>query len=169
MRAVLHYNLPEAQLAILKNIRQSLRTDGFFVHQLSAARSSVNNELRSALVNLPSLGRDGSGSYHWISESNAVQLHLAAGFSDATVVGHAPSCSWGPESQWTRFNESKEKVATAAEATVLAERKTLYISEANKIAEDYLQKYGSEETGVEKLSDGSYLVHYEYPIIVSKR
>lgn len=170
IRAVLHYNLPEAQLAILKNVRQSLREGGFFVHQLSAARSLANNELRSALVNIPSLGRDGSGSYNWISESDAMQLHLAAGFSNATVVGHASSGSWGPESQWTRFNENLEKAATTPEEIqTLLERKTLYISQANAMIEEYVQRYGNEETGVEKLADGSYLVHYEYPIIVSKR
>ncbi len=159
MRAVLHYNLPSVQQEIVKNIYRALNPGGYFVHQLSAARSKANNQLRADLVNIPALGRDGSGSYNWISENDAVKLHELAGFSETMVVGEAPGGSWGPLSQWERFNAGKGDEG----------RKAQYLREAQAVIDDYRAKYSDEETGLEKLADGSFVVHYEYPILVSRK
>lgn len=172
MRAVLHYNSPEKQLAIVKNIQQCLAVDGYFVHQVSSG-SDVNSRLRSDIVNIPALARAGSGQYHWTSIDETLKLHKACGFSESNVVGFAPGAAWGPEEQWDRFNAKRLRDAQATKddalITEIEHARDEYLAAAQQLIEEYLAKYGAEETGVETLPDGRYMVHYQYPIIVSKK
>jgi hypothetical protein len=50
----------------------------------------------------------------------------------------------------------------------LAEHKIKYLTEANALIEKYIIQYGEEKLGIEKSGD-SYIVHYKYPIFVSKK
>lgn len=172
MRAVLHYNNPEKQLAIIKSIYGCLIDGGYFVHQASSG-SEVNSRLRSEIVNIPALGRAGNGQYHWTSTSETLGLHQESGFAESVVFGFAPGAAWGPEEQWDRFNAKRTHEAReAGDTTVVAQienTRAEYLAAAQTLIEDYLEKYGAEETGIEKLSDGRFMIHYEYPIIVSKK
>ncbi len=172
VRAVLHYNPPEKQLAIINNICRSLNEGGYFVHQVSSG-SDANCKLRSAIVNIPELGRAGSGQYHWTSIDETLKIHNESGFSDTKLAGFAPGASWGPDEQWDRFNAKRSAAAKEAGDVVavneIEEVKKKYLEKANILIEDFLEKYGVEETGIEKLADGRYMVNYQYPIIVSKK
>lgn len=172
MRAVLHYNSPEQQKKILSRIIMSLKTHGYFIHQVSSG-SNANTELRSALVNLPSLGRAGAGDYHWTSVQETLRLHHEAGFTQTNLVGYAPAASWGPIEQWDRFNfkDLTDAVRELDEKKIqtIENRRELYLREANAVCRQFLEKYGSDETGIESLSDGNFVVHYQYPIIVSRK
>ncbi len=172
MRAVLHYNPPERQKAIIRNICRSLGEGGYFVHQVSSG-SDVNCQLRSAIVNIPELGRAGSGQYHWTSINETLKIHNESGFSDTKLVGFAPGASWGPDEQWDRFNAKRSREAKEAgdtkTMTEIEEIQKRYLEKATALIEDYLEKYGADETGIERRSDGRYMVNYQYPIIVSKK
>lgn len=172
MRAVLHYNPPDKQRQILKAAYEALKDGGYLVHQVSSG-SDANSQLRSAIVNIPELGRAGAGSYHWTSIDETVELHKQAGFSTTEVAGFAPSNSWGPEEQWDRFNTKrleeahvKNDIGTISQ---IEAEKTNYLAKASRVIEDFIRRFGEQETGVEKLANGSYLIHYQYPIIVSKK
>ena len=172
MRAVLHYNPPEKQLLILESARRALNEDGYLVHQVSSG-SDANSELRSAVVNIPELGRSGAGRYHWTSINETMELHKQAGFSTTELVGFAPPNSWGPEEQWERFNGERLKKAIASNDTdmissIEADHRT-YLKRANLIIEDFFRRFGEKETGIERLANGSYIIHYQYPILLSKK
>lgn len=172
MRAVLHYNKPQEQTTILRNIYNTLHTGGYFVHQVSSG-SEENSRLRSSIVNLSSLGRAGHGDYHWTSVDETIALHRKAGFSETALGGYAPPCSWSPEEQWERFNGKSFTEAILGDDGVALEalrlRKTRYLSEARKVIEKYLREFGSEKTGIEKKTDGTFTLHYQYPIITSRK
>jgi SAM-dependent methyltransferase len=172
MRAVLHYNVPDNQKLILKNVFNALKIGGYFVHQNSSGNKE-NCELRSALVNIPELGRAGAGDYHWISEQEYRFLIEGAGFSTTTIVGYAQPNSWGPDEQWDRFNDKITKIATENkdEETLrdIETRKKIYLDKAYAMIREYSEKYGKEYLGAKDLDDGKIVIEYLYPIIVSRK
>lgn len=168
MRAVLHYNVPEKQVLIIKNIFNSLKKGGYLVHQNSSGNKG-NCELRSALVNIPELGRAGAGNYHWISEEEYLSLAKEAGFSETIQVGYAKANSWSPEEQWNRFNQNLTKRIQESGSVIgleeIEKRKGTYLNKANKLIEEYTTKYGKEYLGIKQ----DLNIEYSYPIIVSRR
>jgi SAM-dependent methyltransferase len=169
MRAVLHYNHPKNQIAILESARRALKPGGFFIHQVSAGSES-NARLRSDIVNLPSLGRAGAGNYHWHSVDEAIELHKAAGFEDTKLVDFAPAASWGPDEQWDRFNTKRfNEAKNDAERKLIENQKSDYLRQARGLIQKYIKEYGAEATGVESLPNGRQIIHYQYPIIVSRK
>lgn len=168
MRAVLHYNVQEKQVLIIKNIFNSLKKDGYLVHQNSSGNKE-NCELRSVLVNIPELGRAGAGNYHWISEEECLSLTKEIGFSETVQVGYARANSWNPEEQWDRFNQNITKKAqedgNVFELKEIEKRKGIYLKKANKLIEEYAAKYGKEYLGIQK----DLNIEYSYPIIVSRK
>ena len=172
MRAVLHYNTPENQVLILKNLFNSLKTDGYLVHQNSSGNKE-NCELRSALVNIAELGRAGAGNYHWVSEIEYQSLVAKAGFSKTTNVGYAKSNAWGPDEQWDRFNNEITKIASEEgdnrKLLEIKSRKDIYIKKAYKMIEEYSNKYGKEYLGIKNVTGGRVMIEYTYPIIVSRK
>lgn len=172
MRAVLHYNTPADQISILKNIFKSLKKGGYLVHQNSSGNIE-NCELRSAIVNIVELGRAGSGNYHWASESEYEEELKQAGFTNIIHAGYAPPGTWGPESQWERFNDEKTKKAIDAgdirSSTDLEEKRKVYLAKAYKLIGEYSSKYGKEYLGIKDLPDGKVVIEYLYPIIISRK
>lgn len=172
MRAVIHYNNPENQQGIFNKVFSSLKKGGFLVHQMSSG-SKENCELRSAIVNISSLGRAvGKEHYRWISEEQCIDMLKKAGFSENNVFDYAPSNSWGPEEQWDRFNKKKtiqaKEINNFEELKLLESRRKNYLREANKLIENYLKKFSNSNLGVIKKKD-SFLINYTYPILVSRK
>ena len=173
MRAVIHYNPQEKQLDLIKSVAAVLKPGGYLVHQVSSG-SVPNVRLRSAIVNLKSLGRANENEhYYWAAIDESLSLHQQAGFSSVELVGYAPASKWGAVDQWNRMNGNKTRQAEAENNLVelenLAKRREVYLGEANNFMEQYLREYGAEESGVEKLSDGSYTIHYPYPVFVCRK
>lgn len=172
MRAVLHYNTPERQVAILRSMYQALKEGGYLVHQVSSG-SDVNSKLRSAIVNIPELGRAGAGNYHWTSLNETIDLHTRAGFLSTELVGYAAPASWGPVEQWDRFNRKRFEDAQAREdvqaVAEIEQTRLIYLEKANGLIAEYERDFDQQETGIEQQHDGSYLIHYQYPIIVSRK
>ncbi len=172
MRAVLHYNNPSTQKIILKNIFNSLKKGGYLVNQ-TASGSKENCELRSSLVNIPELGRAGTGNYHWISEEEYSSLVNEIGFSSTILSGYAKANSWGPEDQWNRVNGEMTKIAEEKkDDKVLSEieiRKNVYLEKAYKMIEEYSNKYGKEYLGIKDAGDNKVKIEYTYPVIVSRK
>ena len=158
----------------MKNIYNSLKKGGYLIHQNSSGNKE-NCELRSALVNIPELGRAGAGSYHWVSEEEYLSLAEKAGFSKTVQVGYAQANSWGPEDQWDRFNSEMTRVALDKkdqEALFEIEtRKKSYLEKANKLIKEYSDKYGKDYLQIKEVSKGKILIGigYSYPIIVSRK
>lgn len=173
MRAVLHYNVEDKQLPLIKKIYSQITPGGFLIHQISAG-SKLNAILRSTIVNFLSLGRvKGKESYHWVSVDEALELHKRAGFRSVKLAGYAPSAAWGPHEQWDRFHqkelEEAEKNNDKEKIQDILKRKEIYFNESNALIKEYLKKYGSKETGIEEIEKGKYLIHYVYPIIVAEK
>ena len=172
MRAVLHYNNASVQLEILKNAYRLLKKGGYLIHQVSSG-TEENCRLRSAIVNIPELGRGTQGEYHWTSVEETHALHVQAGFEDTKIAGDAPACTWGPEEQWERFNTKRTQEAQQANnqelLSVIASERKVYVEAANTLIRTALQKDGAEKTGIESKPDGTYLIHYRYPIFVSRK
>ncbi|MBU0646043.1 class I SAM-dependent methyltransferase [Patescibacteria group bacterium] len=172
MRAVLHYNQRGEQLGILKNAVQSLRMGGWFIHQVSSG-TEINCRLRSEIVNLTELSRAGTGKYHWTSIKETLELHQNAGFLSVKLAGYASPAAWSPEEQWKRFNGQKlleaKKQNNQRIIKNIEKRKRLYLAKANGLCAVYLKKYGKRDTGVERLSNGQYRIHYQYPIFVCQK
>ncbi len=172
MRAVLHYNTPENQKMILKNIYNSLKKGGYLVHQNSSGNKE-NCELRSAIVNIPELGRAGSGNYHWVSEEEYDSLLKEAGFTEIIHGGYAKANSWGPEEQWDRFNAEITKDAVEnnnqEELSEIEARKKIYLEKTYKIIEEYSEKYGKDYIGIKESKNRAPLIEYLYPIVISKK
>lgn len=173
MRAVIHYNKQENQQKIFDKIFKTLKKGGYLVHQNSSG-SKENCELRSAIVNLRSLGKVVSDeNYKWVSEEECIKMANKAGFKDNKVAGYAPSNAWGPEEQWDRFNKKKTEEAillnNKTEIELIKKRREIYLQEANKLIEDYIKKYSNEILGIIKKKDDNYLINYTYSIIVSKK
>lgn len=175
MRAVNHYNPWEDQVAIMKNARTNLADGGFLLNQLSSG-SRENVSLRTGIIHLSSLvyGRNvGKVGYRWVAEDEYPILCAEAGFSDTQLAGYAPENAWGPEEQWERMNckrlREAEDVKDAQLIAALHEHRNNFVSEANALIESYLQKYENKDLGVERMEDGSYLIHYTYPIFISRK
>lgn len=172
MRAVLHYNSHDNQLVILKDVYNSLNTGGYFVHQNSSGNKE-NCELRSLIVNIDELGRAGAGSYHWVSEGEYKELLGKVGFVDVIHAGYATANSWGPDQQWERFNgKLTEKAKLDNDESLLVEienRKEVYLTKANKLITEYVERYGGEHLGVKTESDGKVIIEYQYPIVIAKK
>ncbi len=173
MRAVLHYNDAETQINIIKNIYHSLKNGGTFIHQVSAG-TKENCSLRTNIVNLPYLGRgDQEKNYLWTSTEETLELHRTAGFNDTSVVGYASPCFWTIEEQWDRFNAKATEEAKINNNEIkiksLSERKVIFIEQATLAIKTAIEKDGLEKTGVELLSDGTYRIHYVYPIILCSK
>lgn len=172
MRAVLHYNTSENQNKILKDVYNSLNNGGYFVLQDSSG-SKENCDLRSELVNIIELGRAGAGSYHWITLGEYEDMLKQAGFVHISRAGYAPSNTWGPESQWERFNgDMTKKVKQSGDNKLsieLEERKNTYLDKAYKIIEEYRTKYGDEHLGLKRSDDGKIVIEYLYPIVVVRK
>lgn len=173
MRAVNHYNAPEKQLHILDNVCRALGVGGYLVSQISSA-SEKNCSLRSELSNLESLGRTLDGQvFHWATVEEYLGLLKKAGFSGNCLVGYAPPSTYGPEEQWSRFNSKAEREAEAkgdheAVATI-ALRKEVFCQESYRLLARYSEQYQREELGIEYREDGTAVIHYQYPIIVSEK
>lgn len=172
MRAVLHYNTPVNQTAILKNVFNSLKKGGYFVHQNSSGNKE-NCELRSALVNIKELGRAGAGHYHWVSEDEHKEMLKNVGFIDIVQAGYASPNAWGPVEQWERFNSDKTKKAVeVCDIKLFSEletRKKVYLDKAYALIKEYCDKYGKEYLGVKENSRGEVVIEYLYPIIISRK
>ena len=172
MRAVLHYNTPPNQKLILKNIFNSLKAGGYLVHQNSSGNKE-NCELRSALVNIPELGRAGAGNYHWVSEEEYLSLTKEVGFSNTITAGYAKANFWGPDEQWDRFNSeiTKKALENNDENTLLEieMRKKAYLEKAYKLIEEYSNKYRKEYLGIKDAGNNKVIIEYLYPIVVSRK
>ncbi len=172
MRAVLHYNAPKDQRLILKNILNSLKTNGHLVHQNSSGNKE-NCDLRSAISNIPELGRAGSGNYHWICEDDYFQILKEVGFKEITHVGYTKSNEWSPEEQWDRFNSDiVQKVLknnNQNDLNKIEDRKSIYLQKAYGLIDEYSNKYGKEYLGIIDTGEGRVLIRYSYPIIISKK
>jgi hypothetical protein len=172
MRAVLHYNSPDNQISILKDVYNSLNSGGYFVHQNSSGNKE-NCELRSLIVNIQELGRAGAGNYHWVSEDEYIELLKKVGFTEIVHSGYAPENSWGPDQQWDRFNKeiTDKALIDKNQATIdeIEDRKKKYLTKANQLISDYAEKYGAEYLGVKKEGDGKIVIEYQYPIIIARK
>jgi hypothetical protein len=173
MRAVAHYNAPKKQRQILANICRSLSVGGYLVSQISSA-GEKNCALRSDLSNLESLGRTPDGQvFHWTTVEEYMGLLRKAGFVGNAFVGSAPPNAYGPEDQWVRFNSKAGREAEANgdhEAVAsIAGRKEAFLLESYGLLALYSAQCPLEELGVEYRRDGSALIHYQYPIIVSEK
>ncbi|MFO0702765.1 MAG: class I SAM-dependent methyltransferase [Candidatus Andersenbacteria bacterium] len=169
MRAVLHYNRPPAQKRILRNVFETLTRGGYLIHQVSSG-SDANCRLRSRIVNL--LPPRDSG-YHWTSLAETMRLHRQAGFGSTKIAGYAPGGKWGPEEQWQRARSGRLqrllKLGTRASRRKIEEEHRKYLTSANTLIRSYLRRYGASDTGINKLSDGSYTIEYVYPIFISRK
>ena len=161
MRAVLHYNSHEMQKQIMINIFNSLRTGGLLIHQYSSGNEE-NCRLRSAINNLPSLERGGNGDYRWITTAECSQLTASVGFKNCFITSSNPN-SWTVSEQWERFHKSSN-----LNADDLGKKRKIFFADASTLIEDFISSYGAVHLGVEKLP-GDYRIHYEYPIIVSRK
>jgi len=172
MRAVHHYNSLEDQELLMVNARRNLTGQGYLVNQLSSG-TDVNCRLRTAIINLPSLpyGRE-ANAYHWTSIPEYFLLAAHAGFSNTELVGYAAPNTWTPEELWERVNgvslkKAEEGADQALQAKILEQKQT-YLTEVHAIIERFLKEYDQEHLGVET-SGESFLVHYQYPIFVSRK
>jgi cyclopropane fatty-acyl-phospholipid synthase-like methyltransferase len=170
-RAVYHYNSLEDQKLIMQNIRKQLASDGVYVNQLSSG-TDANCELRTTLVNSPLLihGVGGKG-YHWTSIREYQEMAEKSGFRNTKLMGYAKANGWEPEEQWERMNGVKLKRAQEQGDELFVEElkqhKEIYLKWANDIITEYIKKYGELESNVVP-TQSSYVVHYEYPIFISR-
>lgn len=171
MRAVNHYNPIDKQIEILRSAFNSLNKEGYLISQVSSG-SEANCRLRSDIVNIPELGRAGSGNYHWTSIEEYSKLLSKAGFVEVEYLGNAPSNSWGPEEQWERFNKKSQDMAKINGDKQLeknlSKRREEYLNKTSNLLKSYLDKYSLEELGVSKTSD-SFIITYLYPIIRARK
>lgn len=173
-RALYHYNDSSAQRAITESIYRVLKPGGYFVHQLSSG-SEANCRLRSDIINLPSLERAGvTKKYSWITPETHFEQLRAVGFQSIEIVGKAPGCSWSPEEQWERFHGKKHHFAETREddeeRRYLQKKRDLFLSQARTLIEKSLIDHPElHENDIERTSDGSFRIHYSYPIIVARK
>jgi hypothetical protein len=127
----------------------------------------------SALVNIPELGRAGSGNYHWIFEQENISLAQETGFSETIQAGYAKANSWGPEEQWDRFNsEVTKKALVDGDARTLKnifEKREAYLEKAREIIKEYSEKYGEKYLGIKKDHRNKTRIEYVYPITISRK
>lgn len=173
MRAVNHYNSLEKQLEILKSALKALREKGYLISQISSG-SEENCRLRSEICNLKSLGRAvEGGNYHWTSIEEYEKLLEEAGFKNNIVVGQAPDCTWTPEEQWDRFNEKEMRSMVEAnnteKITEINNKREIFIKEAYKIVEQYINKVGKDVVDVSFDENNRAVIRYKYPIIKSQK
>lgn len=172
MRAVLHYNDQETQKNILKNIFDSLKVGGYLVHQNSSGNKE-NCELRSLIVNIPELGRAGDDNYCYVHEEEYLALLNEVGFMNSKHVGCAPQNAWSPEEQWGRFNSALIRKATEEIniqlLTDINLRKTAYLQKAYDLIKTFIDKYSKEYLGIKENNDGTMVIEYSYPIVVSRK
>ncbi len=171
MRAVLHYNNEKEQQKIMEACFRALKPGGYLVHQNSSGNRE-NCMLRSAIVNIPELGRAGAGNYHWVSIDEYKKLVKKSGFGK-TTLGFAPSNAWGPEEQWDRFNSKKsEKALKNNDKKLLMQiesRKRIFLKKAYALIDRYSEKYGKKYLSIKEKSDGREVIEYQYPIFISKK
>jgi hypothetical protein len=172
MRAILHYNSPAQQKLIIKRAFNSLRAGGFLIHQNSSG-TKANCELRSALVNIPELGRAGAGDYCWVSEDEYTFLSKDVGFSNTSHVDYAKANSWGPEEQWDRFNSeiTKRALEEKDEDTFndIQKRKKIYLEKAIELIKQYSKVHTTESLQITRAPNGQIEIGYLYPIVVSRK
>jgi SAM-dependent methyltransferase len=168
MRAVLHYQAHKEQLKIMKTAYKNLKKGGYLIHQLSTGEKR-ECDLRTAIVNLSSLRNLSEGDYLWITKEEYIKLCTKAGFSEIRFVGDAPSHSWGPEEQWERFNSAKRADALAKgnlkEVEAIDKRKDKYFADTKNLLK--VSKY--KNAIIKKTKTGSYVVPYEYAIILARK
>ena len=120
------------------------------------------------------MGRVGKEQYYrWTTIDETLALHNAAGFSSSVVAGYAPPSKWGTMDQWERMHTAETREAENKNnfelLAKIKKQKEKYLAEANSLTEQYLTAFGPEQTGIEKLADGLYTLHYTYPVIVSRK
>ena len=168
MRAVLHYQNLKEQLKIMKTTYKNLKKCGYLIHQLSTGEKR-ECDLRTAIVNISSLRKLSEGDYLWITKEQYIKLCKKAGFSEIGFVGDAPPHSWGPEEQWDRFNSAKRAEALAKgnikEVEKIDKRKKKYFADTQKLLK--MKKF--KGAIIEKTQTGSYVVPYEYAIILARK
>ena len=172
MRAVNHYSDPVDQMRILRNAFHSLKEGGVLLSQVSSG-SAENCELRSLIVNLPSLEKTSSKMrYHWTGIDEYMKMLNLAGFKDVKVLGYAKSNAWGPEEQWERMRgKETQEARDAQDAQKLArleKQKQKFLKNAYTLIEIYQDEYG-ERLGIIENSDGTKSIEYQYPIIVARK
>jgi len=172
-RAFIHYNSQAEQQKLFDKIFQSLKPGGYFVHQMSSG-SKENCELRSNVVNLRSIGRAAANQkYHWLSEEACIKMMLNAGFQETVVSGYAPVNAWTLQEQWDRFNKKKieEATETGDEFSLqkIESNRQKYLAAANRLIQNYLEKYKNKDQDVKKVAEDTYLIKYAYPILISKK
>ncbi len=171
MRAVNHYNNLEQQQKIIDKVFKSLKSGGYLISQISTG-SDENCTLRSAIVNLPSLGRSGSGNYYWTTEEEYILMLEKAGFSDIKIVGYAPPCYWSPEEQWDRFNSLRTNQAVVSVDNDLISKiendRIVFMEQSKQLIENYLKHDNKNRLDIE-IKDGSYIINYKYAIISSRK
>jgi len=166
-RAFIHYNSKNNQQKLMNKIFSSLKTGGFFVHQMSSG-SKENCKIRSDIVNLKSLGRAvANQQYNWISENECLEMMNKAGFKENIVAGYAPNNSWSPQEQWERFNKKRFDEAKESHVKTLLKKRITFLSQANNFIEKYITKYKNKD--IKKLDESTYLIEYTYPILIGRK
>lgn len=176
MRSVLQYNSLKKTTGILKNTFNNLAGGGFLVNQLASSTTTEGCELRSRIFNLPSLGRVISGQeeqYYFMPPDEYTDLLNKTGFNKVTLGGHAPQISLTLEAIWgrtfgSREKESREKGDTA-DLGELEECREKFYQEAGALIKEYACLDTKDNIGVEQLSGGNSIIHYQYPIFISQK
>lgn len=167
MRAVNHYNPLKEQIKILKNAHNSLKKGGYLVSQISTgnlANVKVRNLIKNRLLKLTGEGEP----YEWVTTKKYIQLLKASGFKWIKPVGYAPSGKWALEEQFDRYYSKKREAALAKgnikEVRNIDKKKEIYMEYAKKLVK--MEKF--REAGAKKQGE-SYVVHYQYHVIMAKR
>lgn len=173
MRAVNHYNPPNKQLEILKSSLLSLKEKGFLISQISSG-SKENCELRSAIVNLPSLERGAKGeNYHWTSIEEYISFLEKTGFGNINVAGYAPDCKWSPEEQWDRFHAKEtteaQNLNNITKLEIINKNRERFLSDSYDLIRTYISKHGEICLGINFDQNGIATINYKYPIIISQK
>jgi SAM-dependent methyltransferase len=167
MRAVNHYNPLKEQIKILENAHNSLKKGGYLISQISTgnkANVNMRNLIKNKLLKLTGEGEP----YEWVTTKKYIQILKSSGFKWIKPVGYAPPGKWALEEQWERYNSKKRAEVLAKgnlkEVEKIDKTKEKYMEYAKKLVK--MEKF--RNAGVEK-KDNSYVVHYQYDIIMAKR
>ena len=173
MRAVNHYNPLVKQQKILNNVYRSMSPGAFLVSQISSG-STENCCLRSEVSNLMSLGRSTcSDGFHWTTVDDYLDLLRAAGFANSACVGEAPGSVWRAEDLWNRFNLNATRQAELVEdgdaQAALSRRRETFFRESQQLFQTYDENYSQDITGLNTDDNGEYIIHFKYPVIISRK
>ncbi|RJQ30874.1 class I SAM-dependent methyltransferase [Candidatus Parcubacteria bacterium] len=132
MRNVLHYNSIEDIKKILRNIKDSLKPEGYFVNQVISGKDQYHVEFINKILSKEALGR----GTNYLTKGDYLKLCEEAGF-DTKFAGDAPAGKWTLKEMFWRTYPKKAEAQGVEDLSVFSEKEK---EEYFKKRDSYVEK-----------------------------